>query len=345
VLSRTGYKRLQYETPGLKMFVTSAMATHTVLYIGFSFTDDYLNEFRAEVLKMLRPAPRLPVQFNVVLQALKAINKPELLCFFHDKGIHDEKLQEFKVESPQCSDIRAKILSVDGIDEQNCDAILEFVEKRVPATHRRPCDASELDREIPIAYAIIDSKSQQDMDYFKRHEAVEIMTWTANGWYGGCDAYLDSILRQTSRPFIWGSLLTKNVLENGNKVIITWDLGQDEKKKVGWWLRQCVEFYRNASRHQNSLYTEAYKRREKLRSPKSGCASPDERVRAADLFCKIDHPHCVHRHPPVPLSARHLKLCRSAGKALAAGLILWCPLILKSRFVKNCGCTKSALLA
>ena len=49
VLSRRGYKRLQYETPGFKMFLTSAMATNTMLYIGFSFTDDYLNEFRAEV--------------------------------------------------------------------------------------------------------------------------------------------------------------------------------------------------------------------------------------------------------------------------------------------------------
>ncbi len=49
MLSRRGYKRLQYETPGFKMFLQSAMATNTMLYIGFSFTDDYLNEFRAEV--------------------------------------------------------------------------------------------------------------------------------------------------------------------------------------------------------------------------------------------------------------------------------------------------------
>ena len=37
------------------MFLTTAMATSTMLYIGFSFTDDYLNDFRAEVLSMLRP--------------------------------------------------------------------------------------------------------------------------------------------------------------------------------------------------------------------------------------------------------------------------------------------------
>jgi hypothetical protein len=55
VLSRNAYKRLKHETPGYKMFLTTAMATSTMLYIGFSFTDDYLNDFRAEVLSMLRP--------------------------------------------------------------------------------------------------------------------------------------------------------------------------------------------------------------------------------------------------------------------------------------------------
>jgi hypothetical protein len=297
VLSRTGYKRLQYETPGLKLFVTSAMATHTVLYIGFSFTDDYLNEFRAEVLKMLRPAPRVTVQFNVVLQALKSIGKPHLLSCFHDKCIHDELLQDFNGDSSQSSEISQKILSIEGIEQGHCKAIEQFVKDRVPATNRRPCDISELDKEAPIAYAIIDSKSQQEIDYLRRHEAVEIMTWTANGWFGGCDAYLDAILRQTSRPFMWGSLLTKSILENGNKVIITWDLGQDEKKKVGWWLCQCVEFYRNASRHQHSLYTEATKRKEKqLRTPRTDGtpASPSNSVCAAACLSEPRFPFDPH---------------------------------------------------
>jgi hypothetical protein len=62
VLSRNAYKRLKHETPGYKMFLTTAMATSTMLYIGFSFTDDYLNDFRAEVLSMLRP--RRSLQFG-----------------------------------------------------------------------------------------------------------------------------------------------------------------------------------------------------------------------------------------------------------------------------------------
>ena len=31
------------------------MSTKTLLYVGFSFTDDYLNEFRSEIVSMLRP--------------------------------------------------------------------------------------------------------------------------------------------------------------------------------------------------------------------------------------------------------------------------------------------------
>ena len=259
MLSRTGYKRLQYETPGLKMFITSAMATHTVLYIGFSFTDDYLNEFRAETLKMLRPAPRLTVQFNIVLQALKHIEKPQLLSHFLDRGINDEHLQELKASAAAGCDIRSRIMDIKDIHKEDCDKIEQFVKDNVPDTHRRPCDISKLDQEMPIAYAIIDNKSQQEIDYFRRHEAVQIMTWRQDGWYGGLDAYLDGILRQTSRPFIWGHLLTKNVLEN-NRVIITWDLGSDVKKKVGNWLQLCVDFYRKASRHDKPLYAEAQRR-------------------------------------------------------------------------------------
>jgi hypothetical protein len=102
------------------------------------------------------------------------------------------------------------------------------------------------------------------------------MTWNTNGWFGGLDAYLDGILRQTSRPFLWGSFLTKSVLEN-NRVIITWDLGTVMQKKVAWWLQQCLEFYRNASRHHKSLYSEASKRKGKVSADSDDCFSADSR--------------------------------------------------------------------
>jgi hypothetical protein len=57
VLSQSGYKKLLHETASYKTFLTSLMATSTILYLGFSFGDEYLNEFRSEVLSMLRPCP------------------------------------------------------------------------------------------------------------------------------------------------------------------------------------------------------------------------------------------------------------------------------------------------
>jgi hypothetical protein len=55
ILSHGGYKRLLHETVGYKNFMLSLMATNTILYMGFSFNDEYLNDFRSEVLSMLRP--------------------------------------------------------------------------------------------------------------------------------------------------------------------------------------------------------------------------------------------------------------------------------------------------
>jgi hypothetical protein len=242
------------------MFLTSAMATSTILYIGFSFTDDYLNEFRAEVLKMLRPSPRLHTQFKVVLECLKLINKPEILSHFYDKNVHDDHLLDLKMASSRCADIKANIMAIDGITASDMAQIEKYVKERVVASSRRSGDFEEVDQLPPIAYAIIDSKSQQQITYFRRHEGVQMMTWKTDGWFGGLDAYLDGILRQTSRPFLWGSFLAKNVIDN-NKVIITWDLDMGaEKKMVKWWLLKCLEFYSNASRHHKSLYQEAARR-------------------------------------------------------------------------------------
>ena len=44
VLSREGYRRLLHTAPNYQHFLKSLMLSRTILYIGFSFTDDYLNE-------------------------------------------------------------------------------------------------------------------------------------------------------------------------------------------------------------------------------------------------------------------------------------------------------------
>lgn len=67
VLTRRDYRRRLYQDPGYATFLRSLLSTRTVLYLGFSFTDAYLNELRSEVLDLLdfRHGSR-PVAYAVV---------------------------------------------------------------------------------------------------------------------------------------------------------------------------------------------------------------------------------------------------------------------------------------
>jgi hypothetical protein len=53
VLSRTDYRNRVYGAPGYAGFLRALFATRTILYLGVSFTDAYLNEIRSEVLSMV----------------------------------------------------------------------------------------------------------------------------------------------------------------------------------------------------------------------------------------------------------------------------------------------------
>jgi SIR2-like protein len=53
VLTRRDYRRLLYENPDYLSFLRAYLVSHTVLYLGFSFTDAYLNELRSELLTRL----------------------------------------------------------------------------------------------------------------------------------------------------------------------------------------------------------------------------------------------------------------------------------------------------
>jgi hypothetical protein len=70
VWTRTGYRKLLHHTPGYANFMKAVMSTSTVLYLGFSFSDGYLNDIRGEVLSMLygeRRASigRLPIGYAI----------------------------------------------------------------------------------------------------------------------------------------------------------------------------------------------------------------------------------------------------------------------------------------
>ncbi len=53
VFTQRDYRERLYSSPAYMTFLRSLFATHTVLYLGVSFTDAYLNELRSEVLAMI----------------------------------------------------------------------------------------------------------------------------------------------------------------------------------------------------------------------------------------------------------------------------------------------------
>lgn len=125
VWTRAGYRKLLHQTPGYALFLKSIMATSTVLYLGFSFSDYYLNDVRSEVLSML----------------------------YGDITKRDSTI-------------------------------------------------------APIGYAIANDKSIYEIDLFKKHEGVEIITWeSASLGFGVFDKYLATIHNLTSYSYHLGTLL------------------------------------------------------------------------------------------------------------------------------------------
>ena len=53
VLTRRDYRERLYRDPAYETFLRAILSTTTVLYLGFSFEDAYLNELRSEVLALL----------------------------------------------------------------------------------------------------------------------------------------------------------------------------------------------------------------------------------------------------------------------------------------------------
>lgn len=67
VLTRRDYRRRLYGDPAYAMFVRAVMATSTILYLGVSFQDAYLNELRSEVLALLgQEEASTPLAYAVV---------------------------------------------------------------------------------------------------------------------------------------------------------------------------------------------------------------------------------------------------------------------------------------
>ena len=52
VFTRSGYRKLLYKDPGYQVFLQSLIASYTIVRLGHSGKDSYLNDFRSEVLTM-----------------------------------------------------------------------------------------------------------------------------------------------------------------------------------------------------------------------------------------------------------------------------------------------------
>ncbi len=79
VFSRRDYRRLVYGDGHYANFVRAVFAGYTVLFLGVSFTDAYLNELRSEVLSMLHEPSREGDPWGYAIQIGKA---PEIVEFF-----------------------------------------------------------------------------------------------------------------------------------------------------------------------------------------------------------------------------------------------------------------------
>lgn len=79
-LSRRGYRTRLYSEPGYLHVLRSVLLTKTVLFLGFSFSDEYLNELRSEVLAYLAPEGKTPRYAYALLEDVP----PAMLTHFRD---------------------------------------------------------------------------------------------------------------------------------------------------------------------------------------------------------------------------------------------------------------------
>jgi len=66
VLTRTDYRKLLFEDSRYSNFLRALLATRTILFLGFSFSDGYLNLIRSEILALLRHDPQEPMAYAVL---------------------------------------------------------------------------------------------------------------------------------------------------------------------------------------------------------------------------------------------------------------------------------------
>lgn len=85
VLSRRDYRRKLHQDPGYQTFLRALFAQRTVFFLGFSFTDAYLNELRSEALALIGyDLPAAPIAYALVNDAPEPMRRH----YLQHEGIH-----------------------------------------------------------------------------------------------------------------------------------------------------------------------------------------------------------------------------------------------------------------
>lgn len=90
VFTREDYRRLLFGTANYSQFLRTILGTRTVLFLGSSLTDEYLNELRSEVLSVLRGsrAPGAPLEQPVAYAVMENV-PPHTQAFYRaHEGVH-----------------------------------------------------------------------------------------------------------------------------------------------------------------------------------------------------------------------------------------------------------------
>lgn len=77
--TRLGYRKLLHGGESYSKFISSVMASSTILYLGFSFSDEYINEMRSSTMMMLSPDRKAPIAYAI------SIGKPPSEIAFYEK--------------------------------------------------------------------------------------------------------------------------------------------------------------------------------------------------------------------------------------------------------------------
>lgn len=181
VLGRSDYRRILYENGTYSNFMRAALGSYTFLFLGFSFTDAYLNELRSEVLAFLEAGRKghsgreHPIGYAILEDKPPSIRDfflehegIEVLHYDTEKAV-DEKtgqtwsvgwsgfnewLEAIKEETCVTARLRsllgkeAKIVWVDPLNDANNQRGIAYLREHVGAEVSLLASADELNHEL-----------------------------------------------------------------------------------------------------------------------------------------------------------------------------------------------------